>query len=54
MKDLTSDDAYLDRLWRARYGEPLPVRGCADLVRRLHPELFEDADSSAPLADPVQ
>ena len=32
---LDPEDAELDRLWRARYGEPIPLRGCAELAREI-------------------
>ena len=33
------EDRELDAEWRARFGQPLPIRGCAPLVRRLLAEL---------------
>ena len=33
------EDRELDAVWRARFGQPLPIRGCGPLVRRLLEEL---------------
>ena len=35
MSPLDPEDAELDHLWRERYGQPLPLRGCAELVREI-------------------
>jgi hypothetical protein len=32
---LHPEEVELDGEWRARFGQPLPILGCADLVRRL-------------------
>jgi hypothetical protein len=32
---LSPDEIELDRLWRQRFGQPLPILGCADLIRTL-------------------
>jgi hypothetical protein len=32
---LDPEDDELDRLWRERYGQPLPLRGCSGLAWRL-------------------
>lgn len=32
---LSAEDAELDALWRARFGEALPILGCADIVRGM-------------------
>lgn len=32
---MTSEEIELDREWRARFGQPLPMLGCADIVRRI-------------------
>lgn len=32
---LDLEDLELDRLWRARFGQPLPLLGCAELVREV-------------------
>lgn len=33
--EMTAEDAELDRQWRARFGQPLPMLGCADIVRQI-------------------
>lgn len=33
--EMTNEDRELDRQWRARFGQPLPMRGCADIVRQI-------------------
>ena len=43
---LHPEDIELDGEWRARFGQPLPILGCADLVRRL---LDDDAARRAPV-----
>ncbi len=50
---LSSEDQHLDRLWRARFGQPLPVRGCADLVRALLLLSSEDDAERREAAAPV-
>ena len=32
---MTPEEFELDREWRARFGQPLPMLGCADIVRRI-------------------
>jgi hypothetical protein len=32
---MTPEEIELDRQWRARFGQPLPMLGCADIVRRI-------------------
>lgn len=32
---MTDEEIELDREWRARFGQPLPVLGCADIVRSI-------------------
>ncbi|WP_332658842.1 DNA methylase [Brevundimonas sp.] len=32
---MSSEDMELDRQWRARFGQPLPMLGCADIVRQI-------------------
>ena len=32
---LDPEDAELDRLWRQRYGQPLPLRGCGELAWQI-------------------
>jgi len=32
---MTAEEIELDREWRARFGQPLPILGCADIVRRI-------------------
>lgn len=32
---MTAEEMELDREWRARFGQPLPMLGCADIVRRI-------------------
>jgi hypothetical protein len=32
---MTPEDRELDRQWRSRFGQPLPMLGCADIVRRI-------------------
>lgn len=32
---MTPEEIELDREWRARFGQPLPMLGCADIVRRI-------------------
>ena len=32
---MTSEEIELDREGRARFGQPLPMLGCADIVRRI-------------------
>jgi hypothetical protein len=46
MADLTEEDAELDRLWRQRYGEPLPLCGCGALARSL----LDEPDPQGPPA----
>ena len=31
----TPDDAHLNRLWRERFGQPMPVIGASDITRRI-------------------
>lgn len=33
--EMTNEDIDLDRQWRARFGQPLPMLGCADIVRHI-------------------
>ncbi len=33
--EMSPQDRELDRLWRARFGEPLPMLGCAAIARRV-------------------
>ena len=35
MAALSPEDAVLDRLWRAAFNQPLPIRGAADHVKRV-------------------
>ena len=43
----------LDAIWRARYGQPLPIAGCAHLVRDML--AIEDAGAEAPrIASPPE
>ncbi len=36
MNTLSShDDLELDRMWRETFGQPLPLLGCAELVREV-------------------
>lgn len=44
--EMTTEDVELDRLWRARFGQPLPMLGCADIVRQI----LESVPPSAPVA----
>ena len=32
---LPPDEARLDSLWRARFGQPMPMVGAPDIVRRI-------------------
>lgn len=32
---MSDEDRDLDRQWRSRYGEPLPMLGSADIVRTI-------------------
>lgn len=34
-KPMTDEDRELDALWRARFGEPMPILGAASIVRTL-------------------
>jgi hypothetical protein len=45
---MTTEEIELDREWRARFGQPLPMLGCADIVRRilLAPENAGEAASA--------
>lgn len=45
MRQLAPEDAELDHLWRARYGQPMPLSGCADLVREVLRALSEPSGS---------
>jgi hypothetical protein len=42
---LDPEDARLDALWRARFGEPLPIRGGARFARAI---LGEEANFAEP------
>lgn len=42
--EMTLEDADLDRRWRARFGQPLPILGCSEIVRRI---LDEGPDATA-------
>ncbi|WP_332678961.1 hypothetical protein [Brevundimonas sp.] len=44
---MTTEEIELDREWRARFGQPLPMLGCADIVRRI---LMLPAGEATPLA----
>ena len=33
--EMTPEEAELDEQWRARFGQPLPILGCADIVRQI-------------------
>jgi hypothetical protein len=44
---MTTEEIELDREWRARFGQPLPMLGCADIVRRI---LMLPEDAATPLA----
>lgn len=53
MAIMTDEDRELDALWRARFGEPLPILGCSEIVRfalglRTHPA---EPDAPADLRD---
>lgn len=51
MNTLSPIDAELDRLWRERFGQPLPLRGCPDLAYRvlgLEDRVFPDQPPSPP------
>jgi hypothetical protein len=41
---MTPEEMELDREWRARFGQPLPMLGCADIVRRI---LLQPEDAAA-------
>lgn len=43
-QDIDSEDAELDRQWRARFGQPLPMIGSPAIVRRILREAEHDAD----------
>jgi len=32
---MTDDDRELDALWREKFGEPLPILGASEIVRRV-------------------
>lgn len=32
---MTPEEIKLDREWRVRFGQPLPMLGCANIVRRI-------------------
>lgn len=34
-RDLNSEDARLDRLWREHFGQPLPMIGAPEVARRI-------------------
>lgn len=33
--DISCEDAALDKLWRERFQQPMPMRGAADIVKRI-------------------
>jgi len=47
---LDPEDAELDHLWRARYGQPLPLSGCAELVREILGQLGEQSSPAGAVA----
>ncbi|HEY3696377.1 DNA methylase [Phenylobacterium sp.] len=42
---LDDEDDELDRLWRARFGQPIPILGCSRIARAL-------LEEPPPAADP--
>lgn len=44
---MTTEEIELDREWRTRFGQPLPMLGCADIVRRI---LLTPAGAATPIA----
>lgn len=44
---MTPEEAELDKEWRARFGQPLPMLGCAAIVRQILNRHRDDGDSSA-------
>jgi hypothetical protein len=47
-----TDDEVIDRMWRARYGQPLPVMGSAAIARKILTEWM--AEPAAEPAPPVE
>jgi hypothetical protein len=42
------EDEAVDRAWRARYGQPLPVMGSTEIARKILTEWAAAAESSEP------
>lgn len=38
---MTEEDQELDRQWREAFGEPMPILGAGDIVRRILDEISE-------------
>jgi hypothetical protein len=48
-----TDDEAIDRMWRARYGQPLPVKGSADIAWKILTDWMLLTDPEEP-AEPDQ
>jgi hypothetical protein len=46
-----TDDEAIDRMWRARFGQPLPVMGSAAFARKILSEWMTEPDEAAGDAD---
>lgn len=47
---MTAEDVELAKQWRTRFGQPLPMLGCADIVRAI----LISEDSVAHAENPIQ
>lgn len=43
---MTDEEIELDREWRLRFGQPLPILGCAEIVRRILKAPVEQIDAA--------
>jgi hypothetical protein len=48
--DLTPEEVELNVVWLERFGEPLPMTGCPDLVRNVLGLSIPMPEEEAPLA----
>lgn len=48
------DDEAIDRMWRARYGQPLPVMGSAAIARKILTEWMSEPCPKPTLGDEDQ
>jgi hypothetical protein len=53
MQDLISEQAQLDLEWRSRFGQPVPILGALDVVRRILAETAPESRNWSIGIDPA-